>query len=110
MKKNVLIISAHPEPTSLTQYLVDVSTQTLQKQGHNILLSDLYSMNWKAVFDKDDFPNRVCANRLSFIDESRHAFLKINRRQTLQQSKKNFFLRMLLYFISLFGGIVCRQF
>lgn len=75
MKKNVLIVFAHPETTSLTRQLVDVSTQTLQEQGHNVMLSDLYSMNWKAVFDKDDFPNRVNADCLSFIDESKHAFL-----------------------------------
>ncbi|MDU2063234.1 MAG: NAD(P)H-dependent oxidoreductase [Sporomusaceae bacterium] len=74
MKKNILIIFAHPEPTSLTHNLVDISIQTLQEQGHNVMLSDLYSMNWKTVFDKDDFPNRANPDRLSFIDESKHAY------------------------------------
>ena len=30
MKKKVLIVHAHPEPTSLTRQLVEVSVQTLQ--------------------------------------------------------------------------------
>jgi len=34
MKKNVLIVYAHPEPTSLTRQLVEVAVQTLQEQGH----------------------------------------------------------------------------
>ena len=74
MRQNVFIVYAHPEPTSLTHELVDLSIQTLQKQGHKVTLSDLYSMNWKAVADEDDFPNRVNPNRLSFIEESKHAY------------------------------------
>lgn len=73
--KNILIIFAHPEPTSLTRELVDASIKTLQNQGHNIMLSDLYSMNWKTVFDTHDFPQRTNLNRLSFIEESKHAYL-----------------------------------
>ncbi|WP_196605167.1 NAD(P)H-dependent oxidoreductase [Pectinatus haikarae] len=75
MKKNILIVFAHPEPTSLTCQLVNVSKQTFQNRGDNVMISDLYNMKWKAVFDKDDFPGRVLSERLSFIDESRHAFL-----------------------------------
>ena len=72
--KNILIVYAHPEPTSLTHELVEVATKTLQEQGHHVTLSDLYSMNWKAVFDKDDFSDRVNFDRLSFIEESKHAY------------------------------------
>lgn len=36
--------------------------------------SDLYGMGWKAVFDANDFPRRANPARLSFIDESGHAF------------------------------------
>ena len=72
--KNILIVYAHPEPTSLTHELVEVATKTLQEQGHHVTLSDLYSMNWKAVFDEDDFSDRVNFDRLSFIEESKHAY------------------------------------
>jgi NAD(P)H dehydrogenase (quinone) len=71
---NVLIVYAHPEPTSLTRQLVEVSVQTLQEQGHRVASSDLYDMHWKAVFDEHDFPNRADPDRLSFVTESGHAY------------------------------------
>lgn len=74
MKKKVLIVHAHPEPTSLTRQLVDASVQTLEAQGHEVLQSDLYAMRWKAAFDEDDFPSRTDPQRLSFVAESGHAY------------------------------------
>lgn len=70
----VLLVHAHPEPTSVTHQLADISHEVLQAQGHEVMRSDLYAMGWKAVFDAQDFPERVQRYRLSFIDESRHAF------------------------------------
>ena len=70
----VLLVHAHPEPTSVTHQLADISHEVLQAQGHEVMRSDLYAMGWKAVFDAQDFPERVQRDRLSFIDESRHAF------------------------------------
>ena len=75
MRKNVLLVYAHPEPTSITRQLVDVSARTLAECGHEVVHSDLYAMRWKAVFDADDFPQRADPGRLSFIDESGHAYL-----------------------------------
>lgn len=72
--KKILIVHAHPEPTSLTRQLVEVSRQTLRQQGHEVLQSDLYGMGWKAVFDEHDFPARADSERLSFIDESGHSY------------------------------------
>lgn len=69
-----LIVFAHPEPTSLTRQLVDVTIETLEAQGHEIMLSDLYGMRWKAVYDEHDFPERSNPERLSFIAESAHAY------------------------------------
>lgn len=74
MKKTVLIVHAQPEPSSLTRQLVDVSVQALREQGHEVLLSDLYAMRWKAVLDEHDFPARADPRRLSFITESGHAY------------------------------------
>jgi NAD(P)H dehydrogenase (quinone) len=75
MKKTVFIVHAQPEPTSVTRQLVDVSVQTLQRNGHEVLQSDLYGMGWKAVYDASDFPSRADPDRLSFITESGHAYL-----------------------------------
>ena len=74
MKKKVLIVHAHPEPASLTRQLVEVSVRTLQEQGHEVLLSDLYGMHWKAAFDAHDFPTRADPDRLSFVTESGHSY------------------------------------
>jgi NAD(P)H dehydrogenase (quinone) len=70
----VLIVHAHPEPRSLTRELVHVAARTLQQQGHEVLLSDLYGMRWKAVFDAHDFPSRADPERLSFVEESGHSW------------------------------------
>ncbi|HET6783716.1 MAG TPA: NAD(P)H-dependent oxidoreductase [Pseudoxanthomonas sp.] len=74
MKKKALIVFAHPEAASLNRQLVDVAVRTLQKQGHEVLTSDLYGMGWKAVFDEHDFPNRADPERLSFVQESGHSY------------------------------------
>jgi len=74
VSRKVLIVYAHPEPTSVARQLVDVSVQALQQKGHEVLQSDLYGMGWKAVFDERDFPSRVEPKRLSFITESGHAY------------------------------------
>lgn len=74
MKKRVLVVFAHPEPTSLTRQLVQVTVETLEGQGREVVQSDLYGMCWKAVFDENDFPSRANPERLSFIMESAHAY------------------------------------
>ncbi|POR48791.1 NAD(P)H dehydrogenase (quinone) [Paraburkholderia eburnea] len=71
---NVLLVHAHPEPTSLTSHLVEIADEVLQAQGHEVIKSDLYRMQWKAVYDDQDFPRRANKARLSFIEESGHAF------------------------------------
>ncbi|XBS71171.1 NAD(P)H-dependent oxidoreductase [Acerihabitans sp. KWT182] len=73
-RKKILIVYAHPERTSVTSRLVAIASEALIAQGHEVMRSDLYGMGWKAVFDEHDFPKRCDASRLSFIEESRHAF------------------------------------
>ena len=38
----VLIVHAHPEPKSLTSALKDFAVETLEAQGHEVQVSDLY--------------------------------------------------------------------
>ncbi len=85
----VLIVFAHPEPTSLTRQLVQVSVETLEKQGHDVVLSDLYGMKWKAVFDADDFPVRANPERLSFIEESGMLTRAEIRRRMSSRNRQN---------------------
>lgn len=70
----ILLVHAHPEQTSVTHQLTEIASQVLKDQGHEVMQSDLYAMGWKAVFDAQDFPKRVNQDRLSFIEESEHAF------------------------------------
>lgn len=50
-----LIVYAHPEPRSLNGSLKDLAVSTLEAAGHEVRVSDLYAMNWKAVVDAADF-------------------------------------------------------
>ncbi|MDD5200403.1 MAG: NAD(P)H-dependent oxidoreductase [Terrimicrobiaceae bacterium] len=74
VRKNILVVHAHPEPTSVTRQLVQVTFETLEEQGHEVVQSDLYGMRWKAVFDEKDFPSRANPERLSFVMESATAY------------------------------------
>ncbi|MHC3472837.1 NAD(P)H-dependent oxidoreductase [Streptomyces sp. 7R007] len=50
-----LIVYAHPEPKSLNGSLKDLAVSTLENAGHEVRVSDLYAMNWKAVVDAADY-------------------------------------------------------
>ncbi|KNB54032.1 NAD(P)H-dependent oxidoreductase [Streptomyces caatingaensis] len=50
-----LIVHAHPEPKSLNASLKDLAVSTLESAGHEVRVSDLYAMNWKAVVDATDY-------------------------------------------------------
>jgi NAD(P)H dehydrogenase (quinone) len=87
MQKTVLLIHAHPEPTSLTRTLVEVAKTSLLASGHRVLESDLYAMNWKAVFDAADFPQRVNEDRLCFVSESGNAYAKRAQTQDVEDEQ-----------------------
>jgi NAD(P)H dehydrogenase (quinone) len=56
-----LIVYAHPEPKSLNNSLKDLAVSTLTSIGHEVRVSDLYAMNWKAVVDAADYgPHAHC--------------------------------------------------
>ncbi len=55
---NVLIVYAHPEPKSLNGKLKELAVETLTKKGHEVKISDLHGLNFKATLDQSDFPNR----------------------------------------------------
>lgn len=61
---NVLIVLAHPDPRSLSAALCRVATDELTAQGHQVQVSDLYAMNWKAAVDRADFLNLEADARL----------------------------------------------
>ena len=70
----ILIVYAHPEPSSLNGSLKDLAIKVLQDEGHEVIVSDLYQMQWKAAGDGYDFLARG-TERLSFTRDSKQAFL-----------------------------------
>ncbi|HEU4406963.1 MAG TPA: NAD(P)H-dependent oxidoreductase [Polyangiaceae bacterium] len=73
-RMKVLLVYAHPEPGSLNGALRDAAVSALRAAGHEVRVSDLYAMGWKAVADGADFPARPAGERLFYADASRRAF------------------------------------
>ncbi|MVV49610.1 flavodoxin family protein [Pseudomonas sp. PB120] len=67
----VLIVHAHPEPNSFTAALRDQAVATLEGQGHEVQVSDLYAMNWNPVASADDFSSRENPEYLVYALEQR---------------------------------------
>jgi len=67
----VLIVHAHPEPNSFTAALRDQAVTTLEAQGHEVKVSDLYAMNWNPVASADDFSARDNPDYLVYTLEQR---------------------------------------
>lgn len=70
---NVLLVYAHPEPQSLNGSLKTFSIQHLKAAGHEVKVSDLYAMQWKATLDADDSTAEPGA-RFDPSRDSQHAF------------------------------------
>ena len=71
---NILLVYAHPEPTSLNGSLKNFSVKRLEDAGHVVQVSDLYAMRWKALVDADDSLNRQTDGPFNPSLESKHAF------------------------------------
>ena len=70
-----LIVLAHPEPRSFNAALKDVAVETLRELGHQVQVSDLYAMSWKAELGIGDFPeDRADPDYLDLSREQEHAF------------------------------------
>ncbi|MFB7719196.1 NAD(P)H-dependent oxidoreductase [Nocardia sp. NPDC056100] len=70
---NTLIVYAHPEPESLNGSLKDLAVKTLEDAGHEVQISDLYAMRWKAVVDAADY-GPAASNPLRIARDSGRAF------------------------------------
>jgi NAD(P)H dehydrogenase (quinone) len=71
----IMLVFAHPDPRSLTGSLKEFALQRLQAAGHEVRVSDLYAMRWKAAVDGADFLDRDGSGRLSPIEgASAHAY------------------------------------
>lgn len=71
---NILLVYAHPEPTSLNGSLKDFTIRHLQAAGHKVQLSDLYAMQWKTTLDVNDQLDHQAGTRFSPELDSKRAF------------------------------------
>jgi NAD(P)H dehydrogenase (quinone) len=69
---NVLIIYAHQEPTSLTAAMKNTAMDTLSRQGHQVVISDLYAQGFSAVAQKWDFVT-TSGKHFNYMLEQKHA-------------------------------------
>jgi NAD(P)H dehydrogenase (quinone) len=70
----VFLVYAHPKPNSLNAKLKDHAIEALQRAGHELQVTDLYAMKWKAVADADDFPERDKSLPLEYMTASGEAY------------------------------------
>ncbi|MEU2513622.1 NAD(P)H-dependent oxidoreductase [Streptomyces syringium] len=73
--KKILVVSAHPDPRSLNAALTTFAARHLRAAGHEVRVSDLYAMKWKATVDSDDFPDHAADERLKVWAASERATL-----------------------------------
>ncbi|MGN7124854.1 NAD(P)H-dependent oxidoreductase [Methylorubrum thiocyanatum] len=71
----ILVVSAHPEPVSLTNALRDVAVAELRAAGHAVRITDLYAIGWKSEVDRLDFPALSASARLRVPAASGEAFV-----------------------------------
>ncbi|GGY02668.1 NAD(P)H-dependent oxidoreductase [Streptomyces hiroshimensis] len=74
-QKKILLVTAHPEPRSLNASLAAFAAEHLRTAGHEVQVSDLYAMKWKATVDADDFPDEAGDRRLEVMAASERATL-----------------------------------
>jgi NAD(P)H dehydrogenase (quinone) len=70
---NVLLVYAHPEPTSFTCALKDAARDVLTAAGHNVEVSDLYGEGFNPVAGRHDFTSVHDASRFHYQSEQTHA-------------------------------------
>jgi len=71
---NVLIVHAHPETQSFTTSMMTTAVEELSRAGHDVVVSDLYAMNWNPVASAADFGSRKSPDYLVYAMEQRHAW------------------------------------
>lgn len=70
---NILIVHAHPEPTSFNAALTARAAEVLGASGHRVVVSDLYAQKFDPVSDRRNFTSMADPNRFDQQVEERAA-------------------------------------
>lgn len=70
---SVLIVYAHPEPTSFNAALCARAVQALTAAGHDVTVSDLYGEGFDPVAGRHDFTTVADPGRFHYQTEQAHA-------------------------------------
>lgn len=74
-RRTILWISAHPEEASLNGSLRRDGIAVLQRQGHDVIESNLYAMGWDPVVRSDNLDRRGISGRVNVTRNGRVAQL-----------------------------------
>jgi NAD(P)H dehydrogenase (quinone) len=69
----VLIVLAHPEPTSFCAALRQGAVETIEAAGHEVIVSDFYAQGFNPVAGRHDFQEIADAARFHYQSEQLHA-------------------------------------
>jgi NAD(P)H dehydrogenase (quinone) len=70
----IFIVYAHHEPKSFNGAMKDAAVDVLKRNGHEVVVSDLYEMNFKANADAADFRHEVVAGLFKYQQEQKRAY------------------------------------
>ncbi len=76
---NILVVYAHPSQNSFTHMVKEKFVSTLTNAGHNVVVSDLYQMNFNETFTEEEY------NREAFYNAHR----PVSEDVRLEQEKVN---------------------
>ena len=68
----VFVVHAHPEPRSFSAALKSAAVEELDRQGHEVQVSDLYAMHFDPVASPEDFGERANPDYCTYALEQRH--------------------------------------
>lgn len=71
---NILIVYAHPESKSFNGALLNKSISVLRGCGHEVQVSDLYTMKFNPIASTEDFRERRFPEALQYDREQKYAY------------------------------------
>ena len=69
---NVFVVSAHPEPKSFNTAMRDQTVEVLRADGHEVVVSDLYEMDFNPIASAADFGAPTNPDYLVYALEQRN--------------------------------------